>query len=482
MARVTDKIRSGWQTFVERGKTPAIPRRQSRAYGGNLTQGGIKNYGSGMGTSLDKSDGSFFSATRIWYRQPLEILCVQSWVARNCIDIPNDDMFIRWRQFVGDDESAVKSMEQAERDLRVEHALSQAMKAGDQYGTGVVVMASTEASLEEPLEPDRIREGDLSALHYFDRYDLSVTERDPDFYSCTYGEPLWYLLHPGNPGGVLLRVHPSRVLRFDGIRPPTRSGFTVYDQDFGVSVLVPIIISLLEDQTLASAVAHMSQEASIPVLHIAGLREAIAGGGDPNEPGPSQIGADINAMKSIYRLLMLDEAGREEFTRVAVQFGGLADLMDKYQARVAAARKIPRTRFLGSPPIGMSATGESDMKNYVMMMEATRSSKLRDPLTQLDAVLARHVGLREPPKYEWQSLLELSDKEVADAAKVKAEALHIALTDQVMDEDEYRDALNGDPVFGELPGPAPEPEEPIIDPMALPNMPVPKGAPANGNG
>ena len=487
---LADNIRSAWrrlrprgapQTDIQRRSWYDATKNRARTGGGNLTAGGLVNVGSGMGTGLDKAEGSVFTPTRIYYRTPLEILCVESWVARNAVDIPIDDMFIRWRQFVGDDTGAVKAMEQAERDLKVEKALNQSMKAADQYGTGVVVMATAEADLEEPLDVKRIREGDLKALHYFDRYDLSVTERGSDFLSDTLDEPLYYMVHPSR-GGVPMRVHASRLLRFDGIRPPTKSGFSVYDQDFGVSVLVPIIVSLMEDQTLASAVAHMSQEASIPVLHISGLREAIAGGGDPNEPGPAQIGADINMMKSIYRLLMLDEAGREELIRVAVQFGGLADLMDKYQARVAAARKIPRTRFLGSPPIGMSATGESDEKNYVLMMEAGRASNLLDPLAQLDAVLARHVGLREPPEYDWQSLLELSDQEIAEAAKTKVDAWHIALTDQVVDEDEYREGINGDPIFGDLSGPPPEPEELIIDPMSLPKMPVPKGAPVNGNG
>ena len=45
-------------------------------------------------------------------------------------------------------------------------------------------------------------------------------------------------------------------------------------------------------------------------MNIAGLRETIAGGGDPDEATPEQIGAEINRMKSIYRLLMLDEPGR----------------------------------------------------------------------------------------------------------------------------------------------------------------------------
>ena len=50
--------------------------------------------------------------------------------------------------------------------------------------------------------------------------------------------------------------------------------------------------------------------------------------------------------------------------------------------------------------------------------------------------------------------------------RLKAEALQIAVTGYWMDEDEAREAINGDPIFGELPGPAPEaPEEP--DPIEL---------------
>ena len=466
------------------GSTPTrLPnlRAQGGRGGGSLTSGGLVNLQTGLGTSLDHSESSLFSPTRIYWRTPLEILGVQSWVARNCIDIPNDDQFIRWRHFNSDDESAVEAMEMAERELGVETALNQAMKAADQYGTGVVVIMSGEDMLDVPLDLNRIREGDVTALHYFDRFDISVTNRNYDIYSPHFGEPEWYRVHPAHASGPFT-VHRTRVLRFDGIRPPTKSGFTIYDQDFGVSILVPIIVTLLEDQTLASAVAHMSQEASIPVMNIAGLREAIAGGGDPDEATPEQIGAEINRMKSIYRLLMLDEPGRETFSRVQVAFGGLAELMNTMPARVAAARKIPYTRFMGNPPKGMNATGESDQDNYILMMEANREAKMRDVLgMQLDPILARHAGLKEAPEYEWRSLLELSDRDVAEAAKLKAEALQIAVTGYWMDEDEARESINGDPVFGELPGAAPEaPEEP--DPIELIEATAKAKAGANGNG
>ena len=229
-------------TCSHRSSAVKTSERAGSYYAG-LNSGGIVNQGTGLGTSIDKSQGNIFTPTRIYWRTPLEVLCVESWTARNAIDIPTDDMFIRWRQVLGKDEGAVKAFEMGERESRVELALNQAMKAGDQYGTGVVVMMTAEDTLDSPLNVNRIREGDLKALHYFDRYDISVTEREYDMMSPNFGKPTWYRVHPAH-GSQIERVHHSRVLRFDGIRPPTKSGFTVYDQDFGVSELVPIIVSL----------------------------------------------------------------------------------------------------------------------------------------------------------------------------------------------------------------------------------------------
>ena len=457
---IFDGVRSKFAQLID--PTQQRGRETSPHGSGNITGGGIVNHVTGAGTHLDKSEGSFFQPTRIAWRTPLEILCVQSWAAANFVDIPVDDMFIRWRKFVDDDEKVVEAMEEAEARHKVSEALSKAMCAARQYGTGVVVILTAEAPPEEPLIPERVREGDLRSLHYFDRYDLSVSTRERDMFSPNYGQPIFYDLHPthGNPP---MRVHHTRILRFDGISPTTRSGFTIYDQDFGVSNLIPIIISILQDQAFTSGISHMSQEASMPVLHISGLRDTIAGL-VPGQIGPYEIGDAVNKMKSIYRLLMLDAKSLEDFERITINFSGLADLMDKWPARIAAAAKIPITRFLGSPPVGMNATGEGDMNNYVLMFEAMRAKILPAKLEVLDKVLARDVGLRDPPEYEWQSIIDISDKEIAIVSKTKMEAVEKALQNNLIDEDEGRQAINNDPVFGDLSGDAPELEDPPIHP------------------
>ena len=445
------------------------PDRSTTPFGG-LTQGGIVNYQSGLGTNVDKTEAAFFEPTRIYSRQPLEILYVQSWAARNYIDIPIDDMFIRWRKWKDEPEGIGVRMREAERKWKLTKRLKKALKASRAMGTSLLMFITREAPLHTPLELERIREGDLAAIRVFDRFDCSVSERDADVDSENFGMPTVYDVHPKFGAGSAFRIHHSRVVRFDGIESVTDSGLSAYGtEDWALSLFIPVIISILQDQSVATAIAHMSQEASLPVLKIANLREVIAGRGK-KEVSAEAIGGAINRIKSVFRLMMLDK-DTEDFTRVTMQFSALPELMDRYHARLAAAAQIPETRFLGRSPAGMNSTGESDMRNYNLMVEANRAALLDPVMHVIDAIIGRSEGIREIPEFDWLSLLEMSDRDKAETSNVRVNALHTALHDQAIDEDEYRDRLDGDPVFGELPGEAPVRDD-EIDPLGMPGPPT----------
>ena len=447
---------------------------RTRAYKGGTGygRGGVVNNSSGLGGAHDKAAATFFRPTRFYWRSPLEILRVESWAARKAIGIPVDDMFLRWREWSdGDVDGAGDMMAEAEIRHGVTEKLADAMKAGAAYGSGAVVMVTREAPMDQPLMPERIRPGDLSALHVFDRFDMSVQARETDMHSPDFQRPSLYRVTP-RLGAPSFMVHPSRVLRFDGITALSSGGFTsYYGQDWGVSELVPILTSLIEDQTLASSIAHLSQEASIPVLKIAQLAEKAAGAAvDPDEQTIDELGQRINDYKSNHHLMLLDK-DQEDFTRVPVVFQGLANLMNVFPSRVAMAADIPRTRFEGNPPTGMNATGESDMRNHVMMVEAKRVVRLARPLPRLDAVLARDVGLQEAPPFNWLSLIELSEMDIAEAVHKLMQAYQVALMANVVTEEEVRAQLDGHPVFGSLPEidldalrePEPEPSDEPFD-------------------
>ena len=444
---------------------------------GRLTGGGLVNTASGMGTGLDKTESAFFTPTRYYWRTPIEVLCVESWAARKAVTLPVRDSFLKRRKFTGASDDAIKAFKKALAMHRVDERVRDAMIAARQYGSSILLIMSQEAPMTEPLVPEQIRPGDLKALRVFNRYDASVQDREYDLFEPNYGRARMYRIHP-NFGGRPMIVHHSRVIRFDGIADPGDSQFTNYEQDWGVSILVPIITTLLHEAGLAQSVAHLAQEASIPVLSVTNLRDAAAGGVGAGEMTVEEIGAQVNQVKSIFRLLML-EKGHEEFMRVAVQFGGLADLMDKSARRVSAAAEIPFSRFMEESAKGLNATGDGDWRNYVLTFEATRENTLPPVYGVLDPIVARSEGIREPPEPDgWPSLLDLSEKERAEVSKLKVEAATGAVQGGMIDEDEGREALNGDDTFGSLEGEAPGLPEP--DPTALPGGPPKPGDPKPG--
>ena len=137
---------------------------RTATYYGSLTQGGLVNNASGIGTSLDKSEASFFTPTRLYWRSPLEVLYNQSWACRNAIDIPVFDMFQKWRTCEdGDIEGSADQFAEEEERVRLRERLPKAVAGGSLTGTGMLILQTREAPPEEPLEVDRIRPGDLMA-------------------------------------------------------------------------------------------------------------------------------------------------------------------------------------------------------------------------------------------------------------------------------------------------------------------------------
>lgn len=457
----------------------------------SIRGGGIVNPASGLGGYADKGNSSYFYPTINRARAPFEVMYVESWAAAKFIDIPIDDMFIRGRSWAGKgdnkDEGAIEKMEEAERNLKSQERLAMAMKAGRLHGGGLAVMMTTEASLDTPLMVEKIKEGDFAALLCFDRFDCSIQTHVADPFDPDYGKPDIYLIQPRPRDGAALPlyIHASRILRFDGKQALSSDSWcSAYDVDWGVSELIPAITELTHDASAASAVAHLMQEASIPVVKTEGFANSLSGKVAADEVSPHELGTALNFYKSIYRTMMIDKT--DDFERVSVTFAGLPELLDKFAERLAAIAGIPITRFLSQSPAGMNSTGESDMKNYAMHVAALQIRLLDAPMRKLDAVLARHVGLKEPPEWKWNGLFDLTDMEQAEVAKGRAEPVIALFNAGIIDENEARETITdwSDPVLGAF-DPMPEADleknqepEPVVmpgkPPAATPAKPQPK--------
>ena len=204
--------------------------------------GSYRNERTGAGTISDNAIWGDFSPTLGIQRHHLEVIYVQSWAARKFIDIPVDDAMIRWRSF--DDKS--DKMAVAEQKHHVRERIARALRSGRLMGTGLLLLITKEAPLEKPLNMNKIREGDLMNLMVVDRFRATIKEYDKDMYSPTFCQPLTYTIYP--PDNLeSFDIDASRVLRFDGIEPPSGERWDMYEEGWGIPILVPVMTSIMQD-------------------------------------------------------------------------------------------------------------------------------------------------------------------------------------------------------------------------------------------
>ena len=416
------------------------------ALGGlGLASGGMVNAGTGLGTAMDKSQLNYFTATRLNSRQELEILYNESWACQKFIDIPVDDMFIRPRVFEDMDEKVIDTLKEQEKRFNVNSRLARAIKGGRLMGTAVMIALTREAPLDKPFNAERMRPGDLLNFLVVDRFDLTVLAWETDPTDINYGNPSLYSVTLTRGGRF--DIHASRLIRFDGMRSLSMNGWTTYDEDWGVSEVVPVITSIYQDNALATGIAHLTQETSIPVMKIDDFEDAIQGNCDA-EMSLSQRAEAVSAAKSIFRTIFMGK--NEEFERHAVNWTGLPDLMDRYAQRLSAAADIPATRFNGQSPLGMNSTGEGDQQNYALKVAATQVKQLEDPYEFIDMILMKDAGIQGEVNYVFPSLIDMSEKDKAEIADKKADTALKLTTPGIIDENEARAMLNGDEVIGTL--------------------------------
>ena len=404
-----------------------------------------------------------------WGKTQLTAYYQNSMLAAKVIDLVVDDMLIRWRRFADDDDA----MGEAEIEYHVQRRLTQAMKGARLYGGAILAIITKEAPLSTPLEIETIRPGDFRHLLYADRYAVEIGTKVSDILDPMFGLPGNYRLRLGD--GRQFDIHPTRVLRFDGVPHPDGVGV------WGDSVLRATKILIDQDTDLAAAAAYLVDRASLDVIKTKEFADVLSaeGGGGRDTATLAQLGAAVNSQKTAFRTIFM--GADDDFERHTYSFAGIGDLFARFAQRLAAAAGVPQTRFWGASPMGMNATGDSDAQNYALQVAAWQASYLSNIIRPLDDVLARNAGLAETPTYDWLPLLDISDADRAAVAEVRMRTAAQGVEAGIIDEVEARQALISEDAFADLdPDAVPEVEEPTPIMMPPPAPGAPQGVPPNG--
>jgi phage-related protein (TIGR01555 family) len=416
------------------------------AYGG-LNSGGLYNSYSGIGGGNDKSRQSYFLPTLLDNRTDFEVLRNESWAAKRFIDLPVNQMLIRPREIENLNQKEMRYYEKYFDYYGLNTKIANALKAARLYGTAYLVFLTKDNAWDEPLDFDSLQPGDLYNVLVFDRFSVSVTEREYDVRSRNYQRP--YIYHITPKWGGAFQIHHTRLLRFDGQMPLSSDGWTVYNIDYGVSEIIPVLQSIYQDAQAANGVSQLIEEASIPVVKVEGFKDVL-GGGAPDAPSLDELASTFAQTKSIYNTIHMDT--QDEFSRQEVNFSELPDILDRFASRLAAAAEIPATIFLGKSPLGMNATGESDLAINAAKVKADQENRLRPVYEYVDQIMMRTSRLS--PRcldYSFPSILDLSDESRADVLLKISQAVTPLVQEGTISPDEARRELSGDDRLGELP-------------------------------
>ena len=378
----------------------------------------LSNLAASLGAGKDKAASDSFVLFEL-DRAEIEAMHRGDWLARKVVDIVPADMVREWRQWSGH-RADVARVEAAERRLGLRKAVQRAMVLGRLYGGGALLIGTCEtdpAALARPLDPDTLPRGGLKFLHAVSRWQLSVPAVDRDPTSPWYGEALYYDVVAPERGA--LRLHPSRVVRFLGNPYPDPSLMASVWSDSVLQALYDAVHAVALTTAGATSLMH---EAKVDVVTVPNLSEHLS-----SSETTAQLSARFAyaaAMKSINNLLLLGDG--ETWSRQRVDFAGLPEMVRTFLQVAAGAADIPVTRLLGQSPAGLSATGESDTRNYYDMIAARQELDLRPQLERLDRLILRSEGLEpEALSFAFRPLWQMDAATAATVALQKAQTTQI---------------------------------------------------------
>lgn len=394
---------------------------------------GLENLIASMGTNSDKRSHSTFTNNKQLSMRGNEIelnaMYRTNWIAGKIVDIIPADMTREWRTFTGDlDPKIIKMLKDEEERLALDDKFKMAHTWARLYGTAFIVMNVDDGlTPDKPLKIENIKKGGLKHLTVIDRTRIDNAEVTPivDPLNPNFGMPEYYRFVE-----TTIKIHHSRMIRFDGVRLP-------YDEFrrnnyFSDGVLDRMYDPITDLSTVTFNASSMVYETNVDVMKVKGLMQYMA------TPSGEKLlrsrFALAGMLKSNHNMLLLD--AEEDFTTKNNSFSGLDSLVDKFAQLLSAASDVPATRLLGTSASGLNATGEGDLKNYYDKIRSDQVSIYKPKLDIFDQIMGKGLGIDiEELEYNFDSLFQMTPEQQANVDFTNAQRDNIYLERGVVTEE-----------------------------------------------
>lgn len=363
----------------------------------------LENYVANLGTERDKASASFYGVPMLTEEQAINAYR-GAWLPRKIVDIPALDATRRWRAWQAKKEQ-IEKIEAEEKRLQLRSKVREAMIKARLFGGAAIYLGTADKKPEMPLQPGGIARGGLQYLAVMSCKELKAGDIERDVLNPGFGKPKFYEL-AAVATGFRVQIHPSRLIVFTGSPlPDHESTFigTAYGQGWGDSVLTAIMQAITQADSTMANIASLVFEAKIDVVSVPDLMANLQS--DEAYPALLQKRLMLAATaKGINGMLLLDAL--ETYQTKNAAFTSLPDVSDRFLQAVCGASDIPATRLLGQSPAGLSATGESDARNYYDRIQAMQELDVGPAMETADECLIRSaLGTRpRDVHYVWNTL------------------------------------------------------------------------------
>lgn len=374
---------------------------------------GLVNALTGAGSTSDPRSYNRYFARSL---TPMEIdqAFRGSWVCRKIVEKPAEEMVREWRDWQADADQ-IALLEAEEKRLDVRNKVRRAEVLRGLGGAGMVLWIEGDDQTT-PLDPKRIRQRGLTAIHVWHQTRFGLGPMVEDWNDPWFGFPSYYQLTLQGTG--LQTFHPSRVIAFRGKPIPDIVGSAWNVWFWGESTVQVVMDAVQNVDASQNGFAALIKDARNRRLSVPGLTNMVS-----TAPGEAIFSKRVAAMatgESMYGVTFLDAGGPdgkggETLEDRQMNWAGIPDIAAMYMAAAAAAADMPATVLLGKSPDGMNATGAGDLANWHATVKARQDLDLRPCLTQLDAALIPSaLGKPDPAVwYEFAPLSTLSEKDEA---------------------------------------------------------------------
>jgi phage-related protein (TIGR01555 family) len=385
----------------------------------------------------DKTVATTVGSKPILTEGELEALYIHG-IPRRYVDAISDEILRHQTTIkLGGDEAEdandlISTFEEYLKATQFHYAFAEVVKLQRLYGgAGLVLLIDDGLDPEEPVDLARIRS--VRGYVPLSRYEL-IPE---DFTITDYSKPSHYRIttaqrltadQQGQYANV--RIHSSRVARFDGLYLPWN--VRVRNTGWGLPVLQLIWESFKRYESAMSGLESMTTDSDLFVHKIPGLFNRIASG---NESDLRKRLEANNLSRSVYGGMVVDVEEELQFLNRALS--NIASAAEPFVQDLQAATGWPASILMGDSPGGLGKEGRFEERVWASIVEKWQELYCRTAVTEVFQyiLVSRDGPTRGRPPEKWSvkfpSVFTETDSEKAalrlQVAQVDAQYINLGV-------------------------------------------------------